>query len=50
MATNPTKSVYLPPTRVTEDLRDKLRAESERKQTSVSALIRESIIKFLSKK
>lgn len=44
------KNVYLPPTRVREDLRDQLRSEADRKQTSVSALIRESIIKFLSKK
>ena len=41
------KSIHLPPTRVREDLRDRLRDEAERKQTSVSALVREAIIQFL---
>jgi len=50
MATKPTKSVYLPPVRVREDLRDQLRTEAERRQTGVTTLIREAIIDFLSPK
>jgi hypothetical protein len=45
--TKTTKSIHLPPTRVREDLRDRIRDEAERKQTSVSALVREAIIQFL---
>ncbi len=50
MSKTATKNVYLPPTRVAEKLRDQLREEADRKQTSVSALIREAIISFLSPK
>lgn len=42
-----TKNVYLPPTRVNEDLKKQLQTEADRKQTSVSQLIREAIIIFL---
>ena len=50
MKDKPTKSVYLPPTRVREDLRDQLRELAEEKQTSVSALVRDAIIQYLSSK
>lgn len=43
------KTAALPPTRVREDTLSKLRAEAERRETSVSALIREAVVNFLSK-
>jgi predicted transcriptional regulator len=45
-----TKNVYLPPTRVQESLREKLRQVAESRQTSVSALIREAIIYWFANK
>lgn len=38
------KNVYLPPVRIAENTRDKLRVIAEHRQSSVSALVREAII------
>ena len=43
------KNVYLPPTRISPEMRDQLRLWADRKTTSVSQLVREGILLLMEK-